>query len=208
MSDVKVRNCGHCGGEHETFAQAQLCAQRNRYRRVQRQPAPQPQVAEPQQLPLQPAPALQDQPSQPVPARQPVIGNRRRPFPTFAELCEKVDWPDKGVLHFALPSREHPDKPFLFVAKKGRVKGKVFVNRISEHGAPKLDVDTHHQSWALTQLVANQGQAELLYAKVTEHCSRCDKFLSDPRSVACGYGPDCYKLKFGVPQPKLAKTTG
>jgi hypothetical protein len=122
---------------------------------------------------------------------------------TFAELAGKLDFPKSGLLRFALPNQDKTHRPFLFQARQGRKPGVVFINRVTEHGGTKLDLDSTQQYWALAHLAADQVTAEVRYARATEHCSRCGKFLSDTSSVACGYGPDCYELKFGVKQPKV-----
>ena|SRR2546430_331506 len=158
-------NCLYHAGTHERAVEAKVCASRHHFVPMSRS---------------------EQRPAGPETNYQPP----RRP--TFPELREQIDFPRSGLLHFALPSVKHPDKPFLFVAKRGRVPGMVFVNRITAQGGTKIDVEPRHQLWALAKLVEDQPAAERLYAEVTDHCSRCDRFLSDPVSLARHYGPDCW----------------
>ena len=54
----------------------------------------------------------------------------------------------------------------------------------------------------------NEPDEEIVHNVVTTPtsstaCINCGRTLTAPRSVACGYGPKCYRDLFGTPQPRI-----
>jgi hypothetical protein len=123
--------------------------------------------------------------------------------PTFAELADTINVPDKGIVRAALPNPSDNDRPLLFQLKRGRNPGVVFVNAITSHGGTRRAVTAHDQYVVLAEIARDPAAARKLYGDATEHCSRCGKFLVETSSRAVGLGPDCYEKVYGVKQPKV-----
>ena len=180
-------HCHYCGDSHERALQVKACASWHDFR-------------------VLPRTTRQHSTTVEVPDALPAPRVNVRPSLTWGQLADILKLPADKPARYALPNPHDPDgnHPLLFQVKRGRLPGKVFVNAITSHGGVRLDVPTADQYQVLVRIAEDPAEAGRLYGEATEHCSRCGRFLSDPSSLATGFGPDCYEVVYGVKQPKVS----
>lgn len=130
-----------------------------------------------------------------LPAGQP--GSVHTPQPAAAPYTPRKPWPkvDEGYYALTLDSLEgtgfkngvnffHIDRP-----TKGKFAGRTFVKIMAS--------DAHHPVYGdlaravLEGIAADPHAAQMLFAKESEHCFRCNRRLTDDESRAAGMGPTC-----------------